>query len=80
MECFSLWIKAMRPNITSVIEYTHRFVSLVSWNSGLEILSNVVFDNSLPSISSLALRKRRWVQISLWNITIVAWDMISSLS
>ncbi len=61
MECFSLRVKAMRPNIASVIEYTHRFVTLVAWDPGLEIFSNVIFDNSPPSISSLALSTCSWV-------------------
>jgi phage shock protein PspC (stress-responsive transcriptional regulator) len=55
-------------------------VALVAWHTQVLVFDNVLLDNGLPGGVALGLSDSFGVQVSLWNVAIIAWNVIGDLS
>ena len=78
-EPFSNSAEAWWPDSALIIYWVHWLVAWVAWQFDLIVLNDVLFDDSFSVSSELRLTNCRWIEISLGNESIVAWNMCGCL-
>ena len=71
-------VEAVGPERSSLIHSTHRFVSRVPWHFNLIVLNDVLLDNGVSIAEGRSLCNGIFVEVSLGDETIVAWDVSCS--
>jgi len=71
--------EAAWPQSTSVVDGWHWLVTLVSWYAQVLVFYNILFDDGLSSSLRCWLVQGLLIQVGLWDIAIVTWDVASDL-
>jgi hypothetical protein len=79
MECFSHGCEAVRSEGSAIVDYTHRFVTSVSWDAHTVVFNDVLLDNSLTSLLAKTLPNSNFVNICFRKVAVVTWDVRSGL-
>ena len=74
-EMFTSSTETWRSSSAFIIYRVHWLVPRISWQFNLIVFNDVLLDNGVSVSSELWLYYSVWIEVSLWNESVVAWDM-----
>jgi len=78
-EVLSLSAETVRSDGSLIVDGAHWLVSGVAWKLDLVVLDNVLFHDCVSVAGESGLSDSKWVEVSLGDETIVAWDVSGGL-
>lgn len=75
VEGLSACVEAVRPDDAFLVDRVHRLVARVARHLHAVVLNHVLLDNSVSGPESSGLLDSHWVEVCLWNESVVARDV-----
>ena len=82
VESLAVCLKTVRTRHAPIINSAHGFVALVAWQLDLVVINDILFHDCVAALATLQLRLAECVlvEVTLWNVAVVAWNVRGYLS